>query len=174
MGYVNPITQKIQVSQPINSNARSGWLMLGDDLSIETIDCGIKNVVSMAAGWSKDIEENFDLAPAVVRFKNGALNDTLERAKKKLTIHTKFLDAEAWSEDVLTWVEQQHLQQVICLETPVGPWREILIPLQKRLLARGVKLVEVTRAWDKTLWPLATGGFFGFYKKARNKLDMLH
>ena len=66
----------------------------------------------------------------------------------------------------IDWAERHRLQRVLCLETPVGPWRDELKSAGDLLARQDVQLHIYRRSWDECLWPYASAGYFRFKQKA--------
>ena len=67
--------------------------------------------------------------------------------------------------EVVEWVRQNGLTQIVTPEAPVGPVREALSALTPMLSRSGVRLVPLRRPYDALCWPHATKGFFAFKER---------
>jgi deoxyribodipyrimidine photo-lyase len=90
------------------------------------------------------------------RFSDGALADAAARAQAHFGVPVTTVPAA----DLPNWLAQQHLGLLITGEAPTGLVAWQLRDIAPALAASGARLVQVRRAWDNLLWPLATGGFF--------------
>jgi len=67
-----------------------------------------------------------------------------------------------------TWWTKRNPHSCAIARAPVGLVQDALETVWTKTETRPRELV---RDWDRTLWPLATAGFFGFWKKARKTLN---
>ncbi len=137
----------------------SALLVHDDDCSPEFIlDQGFVPVssflLSTVAGRSP-----LAVAPMVQEFTTGALNDAATRARLGPADHA--MDATA-VDDLVRWARRAGIRQIVTPYAPVGPTADALTELARALAPHDITLARVMRAYDRTLWPLATHGFFRF------------
>ena len=105
-------------------------------------------------------------SPLVQQFSELALADTLERAQE--TFHST-LRTPAWRsasvEDIVAWAEQHRFKEILCAYAPSGHVRQATAQLATRLAARGIRLTEFMRDYDRMVWPHAQKGFFQLGKR---------
>lgn len=104
------------------------------------------------------------VAPAVRGFTQGAVGNALDR----MGFLGRYLPRDPAA--VVAWGREHGVRQVITPYAPVGPAREVLDWLEPALAAADIRLARPRRSWDADLWPLATGGYFGFWKEARGRV----
>ena len=148
-------------------NAPAALLLHEDDLSPEfLLDRGLGPA---ATAFLTTVEGRSPraVAPAVVRFAEGARADVAARLTGRLGAVTAapFRTAEALS----GWARDLGVKQVVAPHAPVGPAADILTELSGRLDRQGQRLVRVLRRHDATFWPHATHGFFRFREDASTK-----
>jgi deoxyribodipyrimidine photo-lyase len=160
---------------PPDPDGASGLLLTPEDLTPERSPLAGLRFAGIAGGWDQGVSAELGLAPAVVSFARESLDEALSRATTQFGVPAERLDETGWLRSAEDWARGLGLQQVITLETPVGPWAERIERLGRRLAPQGIRLVRLRRPWDSTLWPGATGGFFRFheYALARSRLASL-
>jgi deoxyribodipyrimidine photo-lyase len=96
-----------------------------------------------------------DRLAAADRFAAEAMADGLERAAS----HFRAPAQQLAPEEILAWVASTGARELVTAYAPVGPIAEALASLRAGLQTRGVRLVELRRAWDEQAWPHATKSF---------------
>jgi deoxyribodipyrimidine photo-lyase len=102
----------------------------------------------------------------VQTFTDGALCEALTRASGAFQAPVQRLGGDDWLAAAEDWALGLGIRQVLALEAPIGPWRDRLDGLERRLADRDIRLARVRRPWDRTLWPLARRGYFPFREQA--------
>lgn len=90
------------------------------------------------------------------RFSEGALADAAARASAHFGVPCHTVAAA----DLPGWLAGHGLTALVTAQAPTGLIAWQLRRVGARLAADGARLVELRRAWDDLLWPLATAGFF--------------
>ena len=97
------------------------------------------------------------VAPGVTEFAAAGLRDAAVRLGQPDAPHHQG-DLAALAD----WAAAQGAAQVVTPHAPTGPAQSALIRLAPLLACRGIALTRVLRDHDRTAWPHATRGFFGF------------
>lgn len=147
----------------INPALATGLLLTEDDLSPEqSLDASI-NVCSISVLALEAATSDY-----VLTFKEGAINDGVQRAQAHWSCPSDNSRIQAKAHDIHSWIEANGLDQVIMMEPPCGPSRDAIAPF----VTNGtIKIVR--RAWDEQLWPYAQKGFFNFKKRTASPLVKL-
>ncbi|MEM9081091.1 MAG: FAD-binding domain-containing protein [Verrucomicrobiota bacterium] len=99
-----------------------------------------------------------------------ALTDTIQRAQDAFPKTHVLPEAHAYTPDLLLHLAQTHnLTQILTLRPEVGPLHDQLPYLEAHLAKHHISLHYLDRPEDLQLRPLATAGFFGFWKKLQTK-----
>ncbi len=107
-----------------------------------------------------------DTSPLVRAFSEGALADTLGRVLQRHgTTLRAGVQAVAGVEDVVQWAEHHKFKEVVHAYAPSGQVRQWLVELRAGLAARGIRLTEFMRDYDRLVWPHAQKGFFQLGKR---------
>lgn len=98
-------------------------------------------------------------APHVADFRNAALKDTVARWGDKLGGTP---EETTNAQEIVTWSNQQNLQQIVTAHAPVEPIAAVIANLRNNPNAPPV--ITLRRPYDSAAWPLAKKGFFPFKK----------
>lgn len=166
------ITRPTLPESPELPGGRLGILVHEEDLLIEesplaNLDATSLLVIADCQGWS-----DFDFPESKRRWLQQALADATGRAETKLGITPETPSATIFDECVKAWARRHELDQVITIRPEIGPLHDRFEALETGLREMGVSLVFVDRPEDLELRSLATGGFFGFWKKVQKKLKL--
>jgi deoxyribodipyrimidine photo-lyase len=96
-----------------------------------------------------------DDSPAAV-FSRGAVDDARARAAAHFGVEVEYREADTLSD----WAKQHYVGQLVTAYPAVGSSAQQLRDAAKDLQQNNLELVRISREWDRTLWPLATAGFF--------------
>ena len=102
----------------------------------------------------------------VQQFAESAVADALSRAQDAFESTLRTPGALAGSvDDIVRWAEQHQFREILCAYAPSGPVRQLMPQLTNRLAARGIRLTEFMRDYDRLVWPHAQKGFFQLGKR---------
>jgi deoxyribodipyrimidine photo-lyase len=154
--------RSLRPAERLDPDLATALLITTEDLAPEHSAAADLVPCAIAGGWSRATAEAVDLAEPVCRFEQDAAEDALRRAGAHYGRAPLCLPADDWLRAALDWAQASGARQVATLTAPVGPWRPLLDELGGRLQARSLRLVELRRGWDGSLWPHATHGYFRF------------
>ena len=97
------------------------------------------------------------IAPGVEQFNLQAMEDTLQRSGLSEAV---FLVPE----EVGAWAQRARVEQVVTADPGIGDTLSDLKAVEKTLVDTTIPLLRCQRAWDRTLHPHATAGYFRFKK----------
>ncbi|MGP9789872.1 FAD-binding domain-containing protein [Roseinatronobacter sp. NSM] len=135
-------------------------LITEDDCRPEDFDMAALDIRAAATLGASHLRSRRPVAPHVVAFDDGALQDAARRAGWQALA----LRAHAPS-DLAQWAAKAGARQIITPYVPQGPLRDWLQQAAPALDAAGIALCEWQRPWDSAIWPHATAGFFKVKKK---------
>ncbi len=164
--------QPLDLPDPNNlpTTGRIGVLLHGEDCSFELTLSPAVQPVALAVGWPFGFNQLTGWSPTVTEFRKEALNDATERSIRRWNCsHADLSAATNWQQAVTEWAAAERLDAIITPALTVGPWRDFLRP---RLAEVNVPVHEITRDWDRALWPHATNGFFPFRKHIPRTLEL--
>jgi deoxyribodipyrimidine photo-lyase len=108
------------------------------------------------------------VAEGVAAFDAGMLADTAARAG----LTPEAIDARDPA-DLARLAARAGAHQIATPYATRGPLHDWLTAAQPALAARGIRLVEWTRPWDRAIWPHATAGFFKVSERLPRIIDEL-
>ncbi|EKV32477.1 Deoxyribodipyrimidine photolyase [Caenispirillum salinarum AK4] len=160
----NPPPAPLPEPPPIDLSLPSALLLTEEDLLPEDLlppDLDIRAAAAMPCAAARS---PLPVAAGVRGFTQGALGNALDR----LGFLGRYLPRDPAA--VVAWAREHGARQVVTPYAPVGPARDVLDALEPALTAADIRLARPRRARDTDLWPLATAGFFGFWKTARGRI----
>lgn len=98
-------------------------------------------------------------------FLRSALADGADRASRHFGVTCELREAPGLAETLAAWAREEGLENVVAMRPFVGPLAEALPEIESALARSGVALSLLRRPEDLEAIRLATGGFFGFWKK---------
>ncbi|WP_246832049.1 FAD-binding domain-containing protein [Thioclava sp. F36-7] len=136
-------------------------LITEEDCRVEDFDLSAFDLRGAATLSASHLRSPRKVAPHVPRFERDALADAAERAGVPDVQRLNAGDPSV----LVEWARSLGVRQLVTPYIPVGPlgdWRE---SAEAALGRRGIALCELTREWDRVIWPHATAGFFKVKKK---------
>jgi deoxyribodipyrimidine photo-lyase len=110
---------------------------------------------------------------AAYAFASGAVADAATRAAGAWAVDGRVAEADDWGDLLVEWAARHGLETIVTAYAPVGPVADLLADARTRLEARGVRLLQLRRAYDDAAWPHATRGYFRLKKQIPAILDQL-
>jgi deoxyribodipyrimidine photo-lyase len=150
-----------------------GLWIHGDDLAVETHPrlTGLKPRAA-AAILSRPLCESFALSERRWRHLRSGLLEGVTRIAAHFRCAADFELGPPLAAGLAAWARAHRLQTVVTMRPFAGPLADELPAVEAALRAEGVSLICLQRPYDATLLPLARGGFFPFYEKAREALRL--
>ena len=100
-----------------------------------------------------------------------ALRDAESRAVTHFRCPASSSSSLPVASNLASWAQEKRLSQVVTMRPETGPLADRIKPIRKTLAGAGVDLVLLDRPEDLALRSLATGGFFGFWKKVQHQAN---
>ena len=94
-----------------------------------------------------------------------AIDDAVKRASSTFGIEVDLAANSPIADSLVAWASKNKIQQIAAMRPEIGPLNDQLDKITSALSNAGIDLVLFDRPEDLTLRPLATGGFFNFWKK---------
>jgi len=158
---------------------RTLFIVHDEDAGIESLALHGLGVVASIGLLAARGRSPHPVASGVVDFARGAIADALARAPHgddgtivELDPTVK-ADVEAASRSVLARARAQNANVVAFPFAPVGPVRDAISALAPLLVRDGMRVIEIGREFDATVWPYATRGFFNLKEKIPRVLATL-
>ena len=158
---------------PSPGGRRTGLLLHPDDCLPEHAPWSQSRIDAVAAGWPSAVADAFDLAEPVVSFSRRSLDDACARAAGQHRVEWTPLGDGDLAAAALSWTAREVLDYVVIPFAPVGPWQAVTKTASNALEGAGIRVSRPARAWDRDLYPHATGGFFAFRRAIPETLDAI-
>ncbi|OOY22682.1 deoxyribodipyrimidine photolyase [Thioclava sediminum] len=156
-----PPVASLRAPRPPQPGLPTALLITEEDCRVEDFDLSAFDLRGAATLSASHLRSTREVAPHVARFERDALADAAERAGVPDVQRLKAGGPSA----LVDWAQSLGVRQIVTPYIPVGPlgdWRE---SAEAALGAHGIALCELTREWDRVIWPHATAGFFKVKKK---------
>lgn len=167
-----PSAQRLPAAEARFPSGRVGLLLTPEDLHPASLDRGDADIVAVAGAVLHDALSPLETADRVKAFTDGALADALISASTNFSVtatHLPSLSALA----IEDWARRHALETVMTAYAPVGPVATCLAEIAPLLQAKGIRLVQVRRAFDTLAWPHGVRGFFAMKEKVPGMLREL-
>lgn len=166
-----PITRKELPDFPYHSQLKTGIWLHEEDLLPEDSPLEVESqpilLTPDSATWN-----NYNFSSRVQQWKMTAVEDCTDRCREKFSNSdiTLAKGSDSLAVKICQWAQESDLKQVVALRPEVGIIDDQIEQIQSALSDAGVHFALVDRPFDQTLRPLATAGFFGFWKKVEKRL----
>jgi deoxyribodipyrimidine photo-lyase len=153
-------------------SGRVGILLTEEDLQPMSLAEGDADVIAIASGGFAEGRSPLEVSPRVKAFTDDALADGLASA-------SAFFGAPATSLPSLSvlavedWARMHAVETIVTAYAPVGPVATKLASLSSGLGSKGIRLVQIRRAYDTLAWPHGTKGFFVMKEKIHDIVRQL-
>ncbi len=150
-----------------------------DDAGVESLALHGLDIVASIGLLAARGRSPQSVAAGVIAFARGAVADALARAPHgdgETIVDLDPLvstDVEAAARAVLACARAHDARVVAFPFAPVGPVRDAIRALAPILAREDVRVIEIGRTFDATVWPYATRGFFNLKEKIPRVLTSL-
>ena len=156
-----PPVQRLRSPKPPLAGLPTAILITEEDCRVEDFDLATRDVVAIATLSSSHLRSIRPVAEHVMQFEAQALADAASRLGAIHTVDGAPVALCAGRpEDFATWATRCGARQIVTPYVPTGPLRDWLHDAEPALAESNVRFAEWQRDWDRTIWPLATAGFF--------------
>lgn len=162
------ITRKsLPASLPIRA-VRTGIWLHEEDLFIEESPLSEAGACCLLATGDPSSWHRYPASK--VSWLKAAMSDGAKRAGESLRVPVELKLDKPLIETLAGWAKEHRLEQIVAMRPEVGPLNDQLPGLERRLEEVDVTLHLVDRPEDLEIRPLATAGFFVFWKKMQKRL----
>lgn len=171
-----PRPRRLPERERPNPSLATGLLITEEDLHPESLGLKEAGITPVAIAGFSAVSDRSPLPVGALAqlFATGALHDASSRASHHFElVHIDNARPHFKVGQLLDWARAHGLVQVVTAYAPTGPAQELLQELDTSFQTQGLRLVQVRRDWDETLWPEATHGFFPFKEKLPRRLQEL-
>jgi deoxyribodipyrimidine photo-lyase len=152
---------------------RFALLLTEEDLHPESLGIDPGQVIGVAGAVTPGSRSPWLVSEHVLRFTKDAMADALARAAVNFACPVETLGGLD-GDSIAEWAERIGATTVLTPCTPVGPVEETLADAGYWLSMRRLKLLQLRRHYDGTLWPFATRGFFDLRERIPQILAALN
>ncbi len=167
-----PSAQRLPAAETRFPSGRIGLLLTPEDIHPESLDRGDADIVAVAGAVLHDALSPLATADRAKAFTDGALADAVISASKVMSVPATNLPSLS-ALAIEDWARRHALETVVTAYAPVGPVANCLAEITPLLQAKGIRLVQVRRAFDTLAWPYGTRGFFAMKEKIPDMLRVL-
>lgn len=161
-----PVPARIPLPAPEawEVTTRTGLLITEDDLCPESL-FGQQPWAYTAGLCATEWRSALPVGEAPKQFAREAVADALRRNRPEANAPSAQFDAnDAAFNRLAEKLSQAGVKRLLTAYVPCGPTADAVHALRLVLQAHGINIIAVPRAWDLRWWPLATHGFFRFWK----------
>ncbi|NNC90428.1 MAG: hypothetical protein HKN82_18385 [Akkermansiaceae bacterium] len=174
LGDVPPRPEVTQATRPeepaLEEDGVGIWIHEEDLLPEESPLAPIRPAAIQLAGHG-EAWRRFRLPARREEWLRSALADARIRAERHFDTEADLVTDGPLAEGLGAWATRHGLRQVAALRPETGPLADDLDGVRRALAECGATLTLLDRPEDVALRPLATGGFFSFWKKFRSASD---
>jgi len=161
-----PPAGRLAAAETPTLGLRSGLLLTEDDTSAEHwLAVPASDVVAVAGLNASRWRSPLAVAAPVLAFSDQALGDAIARAVRHWQAEAADPAVTSTGEALRNWIDAHRLKQLIIPWVPCGAGRDRLAEvLGQAGVPSDVRVCQPRRPWDDYCWPLASSGFFRFWK----------
>ena len=152
----------------VDVQGRVGLWLHPEDLAVERGEFAGLNFESINASWPSGIATAAGWSPKVAQWTRAALEDGALRAAKHFGADVIASETPVLGSTMVEWAQARKLSVVVAYRPFVGPWLPEALDVEAALAKAGFTLHWRRRAWDATLFPHATRGYFPFWERIRS------
>lgn len=168
-GQPNPPPAPLLLNATWDPQKPSLLLVHEDDLSPEWLLRASPAPTAVLLTHATDDRSPLKVNPKLTESVKSALIDCETRLRAGLPDGTPCLLSDDPESDLPKLLAQTGAKQVITPHAPCGWMADRLARLEASLARYGTPLVQITRDFDRALWPAATHGFFRFREAVEQK-----
>jgi deoxyribodipyrimidine photo-lyase len=148
-------------------------LISEEDCSSEAFIDGCEPVEAVAVQLAAE-RSPMPVAQSVIQFVDEAVDDAARRAKDAFGCPVSIVDQpDRLAEVLIEACRRRGVGRVVGAYAPTGPAASLIGRAGERLVAAGIEVCLVRRAYDDAVWPHAGRGFFKLKAKIPQILDHL-
>lgn len=150
-----------EMRHPEFSGQRFGLIITEEDCFPETLPLPYAPtaVLALSAHSARSVLEIGDIAK---QFATHAVEEAARLARSYFECDCATSSVDEWLAILQEWAHGRKLDALVTARLPIGP---VSRKLKKAMAPLDIPLIEVTRAYDRAIWPHTKRGFFGLKKK---------
>ncbi len=107
-------------------------------------------------------------------FAKGAVDDAIGRASDAFDCPGRSFEADDWAEHLIEGCREAGVDTLVTPFVPTGPVNDLLDSSGSALDAAGVRIVMLSRQYDRETWPFASRGYFKLKKQIGSVIERMH
>jgi len=163
-----------ELNVDVRSNESALLVLHDDDVGAESLDLGGLDIVGSIGFCAAEGRSPQPVSSDVTAFAKAAIRDALGRAPHGAPDSIVAAgDPYAPALALIASARACNARAIVMPFAPVGPVRDAMTAMQPHLAAANLPVFEIGRAFDATIWPFATRGFFNLKDKIPSVLATL-
>ncbi len=167
-----PAAQPMREAAGHCPSGRLGLLLTGEDLHPMSLPWGDADIVAVAGADLVEKRSPLEVSARVKVFTDGALADGLASAALAFGAPATLLPSLSIIA-IEDWARRHAINTIVTAYAPVGPVANRLVDISQGLQNKGIRLVQIRRAYDTLAWPHGTRGFFAMKEKVPGIIQRL-
>ncbi|MEM9334787.1 MAG: FAD-binding domain-containing protein [Pseudomonadota bacterium] len=106
-------------------------------------------------------------------FAKGAVEDAVDRASNVFRCAGEAFEADDWSEALLERCRAAGVTTLVTPFVPTGPVNDVLNACGKTMDDAGIRMVMMSRQYDRETWPFASRGYFKLKKQIGSVIERM-
>ena len=147
---------------------RVGLWLHPEDLVVERGELAGLRFESINASWPAGIATVAGWSPKVAEWTCAALLDGAQRAGLHFGAEVIATESPDLAQAIVEWAQTRKLSAVVAYRPFIGPWLPEALAIEAALTKAGITVRWRRRAWDASLFPHATRGYFPFWERIRS------
>jgi deoxyribodipyrimidine photo-lyase len=167
-----PAAQALREAAVKFPSGRLGLLLTAEDLHPTSLARCDADIVAVAGASLVEDRSPLEVSARARTYTDGALADGLASASADFGAPAMSLTSLSLS-SIEDWARMHAVETIVTGYAPVGPTATKLADLSPSLQKKGIRLVQIRRAYDTLAWPHCTRGFFAMKEKIPNIVRQL-
>ena len=153
-------------------DGRYGLLVTEEDCNVESLHASLSPTAVIGAVATRR-RSLLPVGQHAHAFAKGAVEDAVARASQAFDCESDCFEADDWSERLVEWCRESDLQTLVTPFVPTGPVNDVLRETRKALDEAGIRIVMLSRQYDRETWPFASRGYFKLKKQIGSVIERM-
>ncbi len=153
-------------------DAPYGLLVTEEDCNVESLHTSLSPAVVIGAVATRR-RSILPVGQHAHAFAKGAVSDAVERARQAFNCEASCFEADDWSEQLVEHCREASVDTLVTPFVPTGPVNDVLNASRQSLDEAGIRIVMVSRQYDRETWPFASRGYFKLKKQIGSVIERM-
>ncbi|MEM6511523.1 MAG: FAD-binding domain-containing protein [Pseudomonadota bacterium] len=153
-------------------DGRYGVLLTEEDCNVESLHPGLAPTAVLGAVATRR-RSILPVGQHAHAFAKGAVEDAVERAAAAFSCAGESFEADDWTERLIDWCAKNDLKTLLTPFVPTGPVNDVLTDGAEAIQAAGIRVVMLSRQYDRETWPFASRGYFKLKKQIGSVIERM-